>query len=334
MTARRFGWWFAGALLVLLVACTAAPLPPAATPDWLWMPVWGEATVVAFDPAQQAMGGTAVTPALAIGLGAGRLPYALAFDDAGNAWVGTQAGEILRIDAADLTASGTPLPGVVLDSGSSDVRAIVFGGDGTLWATVATGIRGWRADQILVSGAPVPEVEIAGTAGAPLVYPTDLVFDGDGGLWVGAGTHVARYAPSQLLNSGAPEPDVVLVSDGTSLDYVRGLTLDPAGALWVSASGSTAVEKFRPEDLAASGPATPVVRLTGPGPTPLRVAFDDEGRLWASSIFGPAFVGNGFVGSVLPAEQVATGAMTLDVGFFDVGSFDAGGTIVFAPGPD
>lgn len=330
--ARSGRTWCSALVASLLVACTAAPTPPAATPDWLWMPVWGSTKIVAFDPDQLAVGGDAVTPALAIGLGAGRAPYALTFDGDGNAWVGTQAGEILRFDASSLTTSGTPLPSVVLDSGSSDVRALVFGADGTLWATVATGIRGWRADRLVASGAPVPDVVITGTVAAPLAYPTDLAFDDDGGLWVSA-VRVARYAPEQLLTSGAPEPDVLLESDGLSLAIVRGLAFDASGALWVAASGATAIEKYRPEDL-VSGPVTPVVRLIGPGPTPLRVAFDDDGRLWASSARGPGSVGNGFVGSVLPADQVATGDTVIDVGFFDIGAFDAGGAIVFAPGPD
>jgi len=223
-------------LAILLGACASPPPPTPPAPDWLWVAVWGQSKVVAFDENQLTVGGDAVTPRRAFGLGATNYPYAIAFDADGNLWAGTQGGLLLRIDAADLLVSGTPTPGVTLDTGSSDVNGMAFGPDDRLWVATAAGLLAYRPDQLLASGTPTPDVQLTGTATYPLSYPAALAFDADGGLWVAAHTFVARYAPAQLAASGAPEPDVVLESDGTSLANARGVGFD-AGLREVLAAG-------------------------------------------------------------------------------------------------
>lgn len=335
----RWRWALVGMVLTGLVAgCTTSPPPPPtptpAGPDWLWVAVWGETKVVAFDDAQLAVGGDAVTPRRAFGLGTGNDPYSIAFDAEGNLWVGTQAGSVLRIDAADLRVSGTPVPGVSLDTSSTDVNGMAFGTDGRLWVATAAGLLAYRPDQLLTSGTPAPDVHLMGTVAHPLSFPTALTFDAGGGLWVAAGDFVARYAPSQLTASGAPEPDVVLESDGASLADARGVAFDPGGALWVAGFNGSGFEKFRPQDILVSGTPSPVVRIDANAPYPSRVVFDDEGNLWGSHVFGPGFVGSGYVGMVEAANLVSSGPAVVAVGFTDLGGIDSGGTILFAPEPE
>lgn len=328
-------WIVVATMLAVLLGACASPTPPTPPgPDWLWVAVWGEAKVVAFDDAQLAVGGDAVTPRRAFGLGAGNHPYAIAFDADGNLWAGTQAGLLVRIDAADLLVSGTPTPGVTVDTGSTDVNGMAFGPDGRFWVATAAGLLAYRPDQLLASGTPTPDVQLTGTATYPLSYPAALAFDGDGGLWVAAHAFVARYAPADLAASGAPEPDVVLESDGASLADARGVAFDAGGALWVSGYNGSGFEKFRPQDILVSGTPSPVVRIGSMGVGPMRVAFDDDGNLWGSHVFGPGFVASGYVGMVEAANLVSSGPAVVAVGFTDVGGIDSGGTMLFAPAPE
>jgi len=297
----------------------------------LWVAVYGSTKIAAFDATQLPSGGEGVTPARALGLGAGQLPYALAFDADGDAWVGTQAGSLIEYAVADLGASGTPSPAVVIDSGSTDVNGVAFDASGMLWATMAGGIAGFTPSQLESSGAPVAAVRIFGTASHPLPYPAALAFDAAGGLWVAANTFVARYSPAQLVIGGALDPDVVLESNGTSLQAVRGLAFDEAGALWVASWSSGAVEKFQPQDIVSSGTPDPTVRLTGIGVYPLRLAFDNAGNLWVTSNYNPGWTLPGHIGMVEAANLVATGSPALGASFTNVGGFDSGGTLAFAP---
>ncbi len=322
-----------GAVMVAADATATADVSYQRRPGTgaLWVAVYGSTKLAAFGASQLPSGGDGVTPATAIGLGSGVMPYALAFDARGNAWAGTQAGLLVEVAVADLAASGTPTPSVVLDTGSSDVNGIAFGSDGTLWATIADGIVGYAPSQLTGSGSPAPAVTVSGTASYPLTYPHALAFDASGGLWVAANTFVARYSPAQLATGGAVAPDVVLETNGTSLQSVRGLAFDAAGSLWVAAWTGGALEKFRPQDIASSGTPDPFVRLTGVGVNPLRIAFDNAGNLWLSSNYDPTYSFAGHIGMIAAADLVASGSPPLAASFTSVGGFDSGGTLAFAP---
>lgn len=324
LSALILGW--------VLSACVT-PQPPEPNPDWLWVPVWADSTVVAFGPEELALGGNAVLPRVAIGLGGDLRPYTLAFDADDNLWIGNQNGDIVRIDAQDLRSSGTPVPGVTLRTGHQHVAAIAFGPDGRLWAAVLDRILGWRPDQLGESGTIAADVEITAN-GVTLMYANSLAFDQEGGLWVGNGGHVFRYAPTQLVVSGAHAPDVILLPSGGSLNDVRGLAFDPTGALWVTTMGSNVAEKYLPGDLAASGTPTPFVTLSGLGLWALRPAFDSDGNLWVSSLYDPGWSMNGYLARVPPPNQVSSGGGKVDVTFSSLGGFDTGGHLVFWPGPE
>ena len=300
----------------------------------LWVAVYGSTKLIAFDDGQLPNGGAGVTPSLALGLGSGIRPYSVAFDAEGNAWAGTQDGELLEFAVDDLASSGTPDPAVVLDSGGTDVNGIVFGADGMLWAAVSGAIVGFTPSQRTASGSPTPDVTLTGSASHPVGAAHQLAFDASGGLWLAnLGGAVLRFSPSQLATGGALEPDVVLESNGTSLNNPRGVAFDASGSLWVACWSGNAVEKFRPQDIAVSGTPDPFVRLTGVGVNPLRLAFDNAGNLWLSSNYDPTFSHGGHVGMIAAADLVASGTPPLGASFTSVGGFDSGGTLAFAPMP-
>jgi len=303
----------------------------------MWVAVYGEQKIVAFTPTQIAAGGSDPTPDVAVGFGVPRNPYALAFDGNGNAWVGMNGDAgVWKIAAADLTSSGTPTPAAVLDVDGIDVNGLAFGPDGDLWVASSTAISGFSAATLSAATAAgaAPDVVLNGTATHPLSFPQALAFDADGHLWVATGSdRVVAYAPGQLMTSGAPEPAIVVASNGSSLQSVRGVAFDAAGALWVANWNANTVVKFRPEDLAASGAPDPVVSLAGTGTFPLRLAFDNRGDLWVSSNFAPGFGPPAFVGRVAAADLVSSGTPPIAVSFTDLGGFDSGGTVAFVATP-
>lgn len=102
------------------------PVPPP--PDWLWVTVFSENRVLAFDEEHLLSGGTGDLPARVIDLGEGR-PYGLDFDADGTMWVGASfspglwsAGYVAMVTPADRSTSGSPPAGVELtELGGFDV---------------------------------------------------------------------------------------------------------------------------------------------------------------------------------------------------------------------
>jgi streptogramin lyase len=113
-------------------------------------------------------------------------PDAIAFDRAGNQWIANCTGDnVLKFNAADIAASGTPAPAVTL-SGTS--------------------------------------VTTAGGTANSLDCPEGITFDKDGSLWVSNAVSdnngsLAKFTPDQLTATGSPAPAVFLDSDagGTNL---------------------------------------------------------------------------------------------------------------------
>lgn len=330
------------ALFVLLVAvssCSAPtpppppPPPPPPAPDWLWVSISSDGKLLAFDDEQVKNGATGDQAALAIGLGAGRKPYGFDFDEDGNLWVGTQAGELLKFAASDVATSGTPTPTGQVTTGALHVGGVRVAPDGSLWATVEGKVVGWRPETLAAGGAPDPDVTIPSSLPAMTMYANDLTFDEEGGLWVVGDDAVLRFSPEQVATGVVIEPDVVIASDGTSLDDPRGLAFDANGDLWVSTWITGMVEKFRKQDLAASGTPTPVVAVQTPGTYEMRVAFDGDDNMWVSAVFAPMFGPSGYVAMISPPNRVSSGPASASVEFSELGAIDSGGALVFHPGP-
>jgi sugar lactone lactonase YvrE len=165
-------------------------------------------------------------------------PISLAFDGAGNLWVGVGAAKkVIRFTPDQLDQSGSPTPGVEL-TGLDTPDALAFDSAGNLW--VASG--GNRVRKVSVarlgtstSGA---DLSIAATdVGMPttiLSGPTGLAFDGAGNLWVSySGPNaIAKLAAGDLSGTGEKQvaPAVQLSLTVTAL--LDELVFDEEGALW------------------------------------------------------------------------------------------------------
>jgi sugar lactone lactonase YvrE len=81
----------------------------------LWVNYDG--TIASITPAQQAGTGThTITPAIQITTDVLTLPVGIAFDQDGGLWFAHEAGKFARLDAAQLTASGSVAPAIVITS--------------------------------------------------------------------------------------------------------------------------------------------------------------------------------------------------------------------------
>ncbi len=322
---------------VVLASCSPAeppqePEPPA--PDWLWVSVWGEHEVLAFDPDQQRAGATGAQAAIVIDLGVGRSPYGMDFDEYGNLWVGTQEGELLAYAAEALRESGAPTPFKELGTGAPHVAGVRFAPNGWLWATVQGKVLGWSPARLTVPGKPAPNVTLTSASSYMSAYPNDLVFDEDGNMWLVGADAVLMFGRSQLTASGEVTPEVVISSDGTSLKGPMGLAFDAGGDLWVSTFSGDQVERYAREALASTGSPEPTVTLSTPGVYKVRIAFDGEDALWAGSLYGPGFVGAGYLAMIAPADRAVSGPVPASAELTQLGSFDAGGAVVFHPLPE
>lgn len=81
----------------------------------LWVSYSG--TLAALSPADLAgTGGKTVTPAVQIGTDVLGLPTGIAFDEEGGLWLAAAAGKFARFSQAQLAASGSPAPDIVITS--------------------------------------------------------------------------------------------------------------------------------------------------------------------------------------------------------------------------
>ena len=192
----------------------------------LWIANSASNTVVAYTPSQLENSGSP-TPAVTLSATKGSLlfPCALAFDRAGNLWVGNEAGtNVVEYGASQLTASGSPTPAVTLSSGAP--LSLAFDSTGDLWVGLNNfGIAEYSPAQLAVSGAPTPIKSIF--SGGTLNEPDGLAFDNSGDLWVvnnGAST-VEEFTPSQLAAGGALTATVTV--SGTAIGNPVALAFNP-----------------------------------------------------------------------------------------------------------
>lgn len=200
-------------------------------------------SVVEFTPAQLASSGTPTPTVTISSTGGGSLngPVALAFDSAGDLWVGNgngPPGTIVEFTPAQLASSGSPTPAVTISSNPSsrdDLNGMAFDPSGDLWATYydENQVIEYTPAQLSTSGSPAPAATIS-AAGGSLTGPDGAVFDASGDLLVvndatsgtGANT-VVEYTPSQLSTSGTPAPAATIGGAGTGLDAPVGIAIPP-----------------------------------------------------------------------------------------------------------
>lgn len=188
----------------------------------------------------------------------------LAFDSAGNLWVGMYHGHILRINASDLATTGTPTPAVVLSSTSfAAILDIAFDGAGNLFVAPfgKAVIPRVSASQLTASNAAlVPDVLLTLPAGAG---PGGLALGSDGGLWIADYNHstLIKLDSASLSASGTPTPALSI----TGVAGPEQMAFDKVGNLWVAAYDSSTVDELAAADLTTGGAKVPVTSLTGGG---------------------------------------------------------------------
>ncbi|HET7541984.1 MAG TPA: hypothetical protein VFK05_19060 [Polyangiaceae bacterium] len=231
-------------------------------------------TLGKYDPAKLATSGTPVAD-VKITLPATDVTYdcpdALAFDDAGNLWVGFFRGHILKYNAADLTVTGTPAPAVVL-SGSyfGGIVDLAFDSAGNLYVCpynfgVPVISRLSPAQLTASDSAIVPAVRLTvGTTGAGL---GGIALGSDGSLWVadynhgGATSSILKLKASDLGTTGTPTPALAI----TGIAGPEQMAFDNAGNLWIASYDSSKVVALSAGDLATGGAKTPLTTLTAGG---------------------------------------------------------------------
>ena len=182
----------------------------------IWVSDYAAPALLMFSADSITASGT-LSPATRLTSASFLLPYAKAFDFAGNLWVGDyETSELYRFTQGQLAAGGLQIPSVVIADSSGSVStpgALAFDADGNLWV----GNEGtselvlFAAASLTASGAPAPIRRIADSGGF-LSGPRALVFDNAGDLWVAAqsNTVVSKYGASQIATAGAPAPEIVI----------------------------------------------------------------------------------------------------------------------------
>ena len=172
-------------------------------------------------------------------------PASLAFDGLGNLWVANGTNNTLvRFTPAQLTATGTPTPGVVLSATGTSIagpNSLTFDRSGNLWVAnsgPATGsLVKFTPTQLATTGSPVPAVTLSSN-GTNLNNPFGLTFGPFGNLWVAnsTGNSISEFTPTQLSASGTPVPTATLAGANTGLSGTDTVLFVPAKGYTLAAS--------------------------------------------------------------------------------------------------
>jgi sugar lactone lactonase YvrE len=191
---------------------------------------------------------------------------ALAFDAKGNLWVSAVAAKkILRYDAAQLRATGSPAPSLTI----TDVDApgpLAFDAAGNLWAGSGNSVVAYTAQRLAASTSAPPDIVLGAQTPPPVVTshqaPAGLAFDAAGNLWVDYnGGALVRFTATERALSATITPAVQLTLDVAAL--AEGVAFDEAGGLWFAYSAGK-IARLAPTQLTTSATVTPSTILTSP----------------------------------------------------------------------
>ena len=236
---------------------------------WATAAVAGE-SVLAHYPAAALAGSGGKTPDIKIGgaalsFGAPSVS-AIAFDAKGNLWVSAVAAKkILRYDASQLGASGSPEPSLTI-TGVDSPGPLAFDAGGNLWAGSGNSVIEYSAARLAGATSSPPEIVLGAQTPSPVVTPyqspSGLAFDGAGNLWVDYnGGALVRFTPAERATSATVTPAVQVKLDVAAL--AEGVAFDEAGGLWLAYSAGK-IARLAPTQLTASGTVTPSTILASP----------------------------------------------------------------------
>ena len=233
----------------------------------LWMTSQSDSQLVAFSPAALATSGLrAASRVITSADGSLDAPSALAFDASHALWVAnTNAGTIVRYDAAQLATGGRLTPSVIL-SGVGHPTGLAFDAAGGLWFSDGSAHRvaKYSAAQLATSGFILPQVVLT-SHGPDISNAVGLAFDRAGNLWIAnAGlSNIIAIQANHLATTAFVDADIVLASSSTFPQLPLGVAFDDHQNLWVMfAEGLLA--RYDHAALATSGDPAPAVRLVIP----------------------------------------------------------------------
>ncbi|MDQ6769737.1 MAG: NHL repeat-containing protein [Gemmatimonadota bacterium] len=135
----------------------------------LWVSDGGRNKVVSYSEEQLGASGL-LTPRVVISARATSIatPTGIAFDAEGNLWVASVGNQtIVAFTPAQLTATGSPIPQVVLSTNAGSLlipTGLAFDSDGSLWVMGAAGaLEKFPRTALNTTGAPAPSVRITVT---------------------------------------------------------------------------------------------------------------------------------------------------------------------------
>ncbi|HEX3617434.1 MAG TPA: Ig-like domain repeat protein [Solirubrobacteraceae bacterium] len=191
-------------------------------------------------------------------------PDALAFDAAGDLWVGSSASDLVVEFTPAVLSTGAPAATVAREV--SGPTTIAFDASGDLWAAEAgsQSVDEYTPAQLASDDYSSPTV-VVGNDGYTndMADPQQIAFDSEGDLWVAADNPaaVSEYTPAQLATSGYPAPAEVISGPKTGLD-------DPAGIAVEDAAISAGAVQVDEPSVTAGDTVTYSATVSGQGGTP------------------------------------------------------------------
>ena len=212
--------------------------------------------------------------------------------NAGMLWVANEAGNTISgFSSANLSASGSPTPAIVLGdgSGTSSVKTpsgVAVDSSGGLWFTNATNtLSYYSVGQIASSTNAAPARHLTSSA---LSQAMGIAFDASGDLWVSdrVKSTLNEFTPAQVQAGGAQTPVVIVGRVLGSLQRPWPMAFDAKGDLWVSNFDDSSVVGYSPAQLQSSGYPVPFAGISlSPGlSNPMGIAFDPQGNLWVGNL--------------------------------------------------
>ncbi len=241
------------------------------------------------------------------------LAYSIVEGPDGEPWFGVEDG-VFRYDAARAALERVPIPGIRPGPETAIVTSIAFDGGGTLWATT------WYGGLVGYDPATGRSHVYRHDPGREDGLATDrlacVTVDAAGGVWIGTwGGGMHRFNADAGLFTRIP----ARAGNPAALPYreITSVLEDREDRLWVGTWGEGLVRRDTP-----GGPFSHARRPPGEDPmamsTPLALAEDADGSLWAGTMAGlfrvgrdlrierayrfasgrPEGIGNGYVNAV------------------------------------
>lgn len=294
----------------------------------LWVTSQDTGTIVAYSNDQLAQAvalpdaGAVIDPAILIENptvdAGGNLvgPQSMAFDAAGNLWVGNCGQlQLLRYSVADLGTSGKPTPDRIVNVNACS-RGLAFSPTGTL--AVASHLA-----PLLVSPGDLAQ---SGTVTPKMLGDTNFFsygvvaqFDSTGNLWMAdyqPPGRIYRWSAATLAapaSDAGPPPDPDIILSGGAIDGPNGLNWTKDAMLLVTMYDTNELVFFDPAQLATGTPiAAKRLSLNGtPGvQRPQLPTFDEQGNLWFPDYNAGLVVG--YPAAALTTVSTDGGTPTID----------------------